>query len=323
MLFKENGRPGNWKSFLRFARSNGSPPEPEKDPKIVEYEKLIKKYQGICSRVSQLQSFKIHHLDLKALFERAGNPKSIKISGMPDTHVKFMDKVAVKSYIEFLKWYQPDVHLIFGDFVDCEGISHWETDDLQPRRLVPEMFQARALLERLTEATPECSTRIYLTGNHEDWIRQGMGRMPELFDGLDKLDLDITMDKLLDLPRFGYVSFPVNDLVQIGNAHFTHGLYTTSAHAKKHMSVLKCNIYYGHTHDHQVWNETSIYGDMEAASMGCLARMDAKFLRGKPNNWKHGHGVWEVFPDGTYTHYFVPIIRGRTSFAGKVFDGNI
>lgn len=322
-LFGTNGRKnGNWHSFLEVARSQAgyTPDQPIKMP---NYEKLEKKYKSICLKTTQLQAFKIHHLDLVEMFKRAGNPPSLKLSGMPDTHVKYMDKVAVKAYLKFLWWYKPHIHLIFGDFADCEGISHWESDSLEPRRLVPEMLQARELLQEIVNHTPETSTRIFVTGNHEDWIRQGMGKMPELFDGIEQLGIDINVDKLLDLEKYGYESFPVNDLVKIGNAHFTHGVYAGSNHPKKHLATFKCNIYYGHTHDNHSYNETSIYGNMEAAANGCLARLDAKFLRGKPNNWVHGHGVWEIFPDGTFVRYFVPIFHGRSSFAGQIFDGNI
>jgi hypothetical protein len=309
---------GNWGEFIRTARANF--PDPEKP--IIEYAKLEKKYKSICSKIEHLQAFKVHILDLNELFERAGNPPSLKVSGMPDTHVKYMDKRAVRSYMKFLEWYQPDVHLIFGDFADCEGISHWESDQLEPRRLVPEMIEARRLLDNIVSITPKASSRIFLTGNHEDWIKQGMARMPEMFEGIEKLGIDISVDSLLNLSGFGYDVFPVNDLVRIGNAHFTHGTYAGTTHARKHMQVFKCNIYYGHTHDNQVWNETSIYGPMEAAANGCLSRLDAKFLRGKPNNWVHGHGAWEFFRDGSFTRYFIPIYHGKSSFAGQIFDGN-
>ena len=321
---KPDGSKGDWQQFVTMARATRSESDPADtaDKKIVEYAKLEAKYRSICLKKTMLQAFTIHHLDLKELFRRAGNPKSLKVSGMPDTHVKYMDKRAVSSYLHFLRWYQPDVHLIFGDFADCEGISHWENESMEPRRLVPEMLQARELLAKIVECTPRASTRIFLTGNHEDWIKQGMSKMPEMFDGIEKLGININVDTLLDLPFYGYESFPVNDLVKIGNAHFTHGVYAQSAHAKKHMQVFKGNIYYGHTHDNQVHNETSIHGNVEAAANGCLSRLDAKFLRGKPNNWVHGHGAWEFFPDGSFSRYFIPIHHGLSSFAGNIFDGN-
>lgn len=307
----------NWDNFLKIAKANIEPIKP-----LPDYIKLIKRYKSICSHIEQLQAFKVHILDLEELFERAGNPPSLRLSGMPDTHVKFMDKPAVMSYLKFLEWYNPDIHLIFGDFADCEGISHWPSNDLEPRRLIPEMIQARQLLENIIKLTPKVSTRIFLTGNHEDWIEKGLSSMPELFEGIEQLGIDISVKSLLNLNKYEYQLFPVNDLIRIGKAHFTHGIYTAQAHAKKHMSVYKCNIYYGHLHDNQVYNETSIYGNLEAACNGCLSKLNAKFLRGKPNNWVHGHGAWEFFRDGSYTRYFIPIFNGKSSMAGNIFDGN-
>lgn len=285
-------------------------------------QKLLKQFHKLCAKTEKIQGFFRHTLDLEEMFRRAGNPEVLKMSGMPDTHVKFRDVEAVKSYFKFRQWYKPHVQLIFGDFPDCEGISHWPAESLEPRRLVPEMIEAKALLQEMKEGTPDTTSWIYLEGNHEFWIRQALNRMPELFEGLDQLGLEITLEKLLDLEKFGYELYPMNHLVQIGKAHFTHGIYCGGSHAKKHLDVFKTNIYYGHVHDRTVHRQTSIEGDLEAASQGCLARLDAKFLKGKPNSWSHGSGCWEFFRDGSYIHYWVPIINGVTAFCGNVFDGN-
>lgn len=283
---------------------------------------LEKRYRQLCSKREQIQGFFRSTLDLKEMFERAGNPPSLKISAQPDTHAKFVDKPAFNSYLKFLQYYKPHAHIIMGDFVDCEGLSHWPADDLEPRRIVPEMKVARELLQKLVDVTPQCSTRIYLTGNHEAWIEQAFSKMPELFDGLAELDIEISLKTLLGLPKFGYDLFPLNEIVQIGKANFTHGLYTGASHAAAHLKKLKCNLYYAHLHDTQETNETSIDGPMEAATFGCLCKLDAKFLKGKPNNWVHGHAVFEFFPDGSYTWFKVRIFNGKTSFNGIVFDGN-
>lgn len=287
-----------------------------------EERKLLKQYRALCSRREQIQGFFRSTLDLKELFSRAGNPPSLKLSFQPDTHAKYRDRAAVNSYIAFLRYWKPHVHMIGGDFVDCEGLSHWEPDSLEPRRIVPEMKLARELLAEIVDATPECSSRIYLEGNHENWIVQAFNKMPELFDGLAELDIEISLKTLLGLGKFGYDLFPLNELVQIGRAHFTHGIYTGDAHAKKHLSVFKTNIYYGHLHDEQSYNQTSIDGNLEAASIGCLCRLDAKFLKGRPNNWVHAHGAFEFFPDGSYNWYKIRINNGRAAFNGQIFDGN-
>jgi hypothetical protein len=290
---------------------------------IAKDQKLENQFKKICSTKTQIQGFFMEELSLPDLFQRAGNPAALKMTGQPDTHLKFVDVAAYRAYKKFIEWYQPDIDLMFGDYLDCEGISHWPSDSLEPRRLVPEIILGRKDLAEKVALTPDTSTRIFLIGNHEDWIRQSFNRMPEFFHEIDKLGYDFSLDGLLNLKGYGYQSYEVNHLLKIGKALFTHGIYCGGSHAKKHMSVFKANIYYGHLHDNQTYNETSIYGNLEAASMGCLARLDAKFLRGKPNNWTHGFGVWEFFPNGNYTRYFLPIFDGKLSFCGKVFDGNV
>lgn len=284
--------------------------------------KLEKQFKKICSTRSSIQGHFVDELDLKELFQRAGNPATLKATVQPDSHLKYVDRRAYNCFKKFMSWYQPDIDILLGDYLDCEGISHWPNDSLEPRKMVPEILMGREDLKHRKLLTPKTSTRIFLTGNHEIWIEQAMTRLPEFFHGIDKLGYDFSLNGLLGLEELGYELFPLNHLVRIGKAHFTHGLYTGSNHAKKHVQMLKCNIYYGHLHDNQVYNETSIYGNIEAASHGCLARLDARFLKNRPNNWLHGFGVFEFFPDGNFTRLFVPIFDGKCSFAGMVFDGN-
>lgn len=309
---------GAWSIALQAAGLTSA--KLSKRQSITPEQKLIKKYESICKKREPIQGFFRTSLDLSELFARAGNPSVLKLSAQPDTHAKFVDRKAFNSYLAFLRYYKPDIHLIMGDFVDCEGLSHWPSDDMEPRRIVPEMKIARGLLQELVDATPTTSTRLYITGNHEDWIEQAFARMPELFDGLAELDIEVNLKTLLGLPKFGYELFPLNELVKIGNAHFTHGLYTGSNHAKKHLDTLKCNIYYAHLHDTLETNQTSIDGNMEAGTFGCLCRLDAKFLKGKPNNWSHAHGAFEFFPDGSYNWYKLRIVNGRCAFNGLVFE---
>lgn len=312
---------GNYETLLMSAGLASNRNKLDADPRLES--KLLQKYKSICSKKELIQGFYRHTLDLAKMFELAGNPDILKVSVQPDTHVKFRDVPAVNSYLKFLKYYQPDVHLILGDFPDCEGISHWPNSSMEPRRLIPEMKESRALLQEIADATKKATTRIYCEGNHEDWITQGLARMPELFDGLEDFGMEINLSKLLNLDGFGYELFPMNHLVQIGNAHFTHGIYCGTHHAKKHLDVFKSNIYYGHVHDSQTFNSTSMSGGIEAAAQGCLCRLDAKFLKGRANNWQNGHGVFEFRRDGSYSRHFVHIQKGISSFNGNLFDGNI
>lgn len=282
--------------------------------------KLIRQYKALCSKREQIQGFFRSTLDLSEMFSRAGNPPILRLSVQGDTHAKFVDRPAFNSYLSFLRFWKPHAHLIIGDFADCEGLSHWPEESLEPRRIVPEMKIARGLLQELVDSTPEASTRIFLEGNHENWIAQAFTKMPELFDGLAELDIEISVQSLLGLKKYGYDFFPLNEIVKIGNANFTHGIYTGQHHAKKHLDVFKESIYYGHIHDVQEFNDTSMDGHLEAACVACLCRLDAKFLKGKPNKWVHGHRAFEFFPDGSYNSYNLRIFNGRTAYMGKVFE---
>lgn len=291
------------------------------DKKKSRDEKLLKKYVALCAKTEKIQGFFRQTLNLDELFERAGNPEVLKLSAQPDTHGKYRDEKAYRCYLKFLEYYKPDIHMIMGDYADCEGLSHWPESSLEPRRIVPEMKLIREMLAETVAATPSCSTRIFLKGNHEDWIDQALTKFPELFDGLAELDIEISVKSLMALEKFGYQLFPMNHLVQIGKAHYTHGWYLGSGHARKHLAQLGCNLFYGHAHDMDEANDTNIHGSIEAASLGCLSRLDAKFLKGKKNNWCHAHGTFEFFRDGTYFFNKHRIFDGKMSYNGRVFEG--
>lgn len=270
----------------------------------------------------KLQGFVVHELDLDELFERAGNPEVLKLIAQPDTHVPFHDEAALSALLSFSRDYRPDVWQIMGDFADMAGISHWPSDDLKPRRLIPEMIEARKVLKQIQEASESVSTRIYISGNHENWLEQAkVAKLPELFDGIEELGIDVSLAALLNLNDFDYTLYPMNDIIRIGHANFSHGIYAGNNHPKTHLDKLKKNFYYGHLHDTKAWNDTGMDGPIEAQSLGCLCRLDAKFLKGKPNNWVHSFGVFEFMCDGSYTFSCIKIINGKFAYNGKIYSG--
>lgn len=269
---------------------------------------------------SMLESFNLVDTDLDELFKINGDPDVIRVLARPDSHIEEKDETALRLYEDFARWYKPHVDLIMGDFIGAGGVSHWDAKDLKPKRLVPEVKEARAVLESFIAATPETKTRIYLTGNHEDWINQAMiSHLPEMFDGLDDLNLTPNLKKLLNLDAYGYELIELNHILRIGFANFTHGFYTGLNHPKTHLDKIKASIYYGHMHDMKNTHDSGINGTIEAASLGCLCRVDGKFMKSKPTNWVQGFGVFEFFKDGTYSFYQVKIFNGKFSFCGKVF----
>lgn len=286
----------------------------------LEPNKKEKKQKAFKWKRKQIESFKVHELDLAELFEKHGNPEILKLTAQPDTHMKHRDLDAVGAFLNFLDWYRPHVHIIGGDLLDAEGVSHWPSNDLKPRSFVPEVVEARQFLDALKRRLNANSDILYIEGNHEDWIRQAMvAKMPEFFFGLDELGLLPDLKSLLDLDQRQIPLIPVNEILKIGKLHFTHGLFTGPSAPKKHLNLIKGNIYYFHTHDVLTHHEPSMHGMIESASLGCLCRLDAPFLKGRPNNWVHAFGVFEIQRDGTYSFYCPKMFNGQFSFAGKIF----
>jgi predicted MPP superfamily phosphohydrolase len=263
------------------------------------------------------------------MFEKAGNPETIRLVALPDIHVddrddRGHDERAMACVMDFLSWYSPDALLIGGDFLDMGPISHWGAEDMNSRRLVPQIQKGREILSGLVNLVPrakENGNLFFVEGNHEDWLRQWLvlGTNPIVFDGIEELGIEFNVPGLLNLKGYGFTFFPLNEFVRIGKANFTHGLFCGDAHAKKHLMELKCNIFYFHLHDTQSYIARSIDGPLEAQSLGCLCRKDAPFLKGKPNNWRQAFGVFEFFPDGSFTKTVPEILDGKMSYAGRVF----
>lgn len=278
------------------------------------------KNQKFKYQKSQIESFFVHEVDLAEIFKKAGNPSVIRMLAIPDVHVKNRDVKAVETLLEFAEWYCPHVVLLYGDFLDCEDLSHWEPKDTAPREFIPEVLEARELLEEINRRTPKAVYRVYLKGNHEDWIDQAFAaKLPAFFHGLEQIGLMPDLKALLDLDRLNYDLIPLNHFLKIGKSHHTHGLFTGPNHPAKHLALVKGNIYYGHMHDMKETHEPTINGIIEAASCGHLSRNDAKFLKGRPNNWQHGFNTFEFFTDGSYSRFAIKIFNGRFSFNGKIF----
>lgn len=282
--------------------------------------KETKKPEKIKYKKTQIDGIFIHEFDLDKLFEQTGKDV-ITLVAQPDTHIKHKDDKATSIYLEIIHDIKPDIDLILGDFLDAEGVSHWPPDSLEEKRIVPEILSGREFLGHKVAVTPDTKERIFLWGNHEDWFRQALLQMPNLFHGISEICPEFNLGSMLGLDKYGYREIPLNHLLKIGKAHFTHGVYTGDSHAKAHLSKFKVNIFYGHLHDTQSYCDTSAAGTLVAQSLGCLCKLDARFLRGKINNWKQAFGVFYFRRDGSFTHYVVPIVDGVAVFNGKTYRG--
>jgi len=268
----------------------------------------------------------VHGVDIKTLFKKAKLKQNevFKLIVQPDTHCPEHDPAAVNAFCKFLKYYKPHGLINLGDFLEMKGVSHWAPIDPKPKRLIPEIKVGKSVLQRIDIAAGvQCRFKRFITGNHEYWLEQYLNlNCSEIFDGIEDLGIDLSVEGFLGLKKLGYETIPFNEILAVGEANFIHGMYTGKHHASKHLDVFQANIYYGHVHDVQGHSAVNIRALHEAKSLGCLRTLNAPFLKGKPNNWAHSWGIFEFMADGTYTRYEPILVNGRLSYNGIIFDGN-
>lgn len=288
----------------------------DKASKTQPRSKKEKKFKPVNKK---LESFTVHDANLSQLFRDAKLDKDdvLKLVVQPDTHIPNEDKTAVKVFCNFLKDYKPHGLINLGDFMEMGSVSHWGTNG---NKFTQEVKYAREVLKQIGNAAgTQCIFKRYIIGNHEDWLNQYLSlKVPEL-GNLEEIGTSLKFEDLVGLKDLGYRVIPLNEILRVGNAHFIHGYYTGMSHAKKHLDIFGVNIYYGHLHDVQSYSGVSVKGTHEAMSLGCLCKLQATFLKGKPNNWSHAFGIYEFRFDGSYTRYVPIIVDGEFSFNGKTY----
>jgi predicted phosphodiesterase len=211
---------------------------------------------------------------------------------------------------------KPDKFILGGDIGDFAYLSHWH-------ELAPGKWESKRLVndyEWLGGFADQIKAKIsknitYILGNHEYWIEQFMDKFPML-----KGIMDIPTG--IHAKERGIKIVPYGGIEKIGKLNFIHGNYTGKYHAQQTVDNYGANMRYGHTHDHMVMPKVSALDTRphNAMSCGCLCNRNPEYNHGRPNKWQHGFYVAYVFADGTFSDYFVPIIKGRFVFNGKVYQ---
>jgi predicted phosphodiesterase len=206
-----------------------------------------------------------------------------KIVFLTDIHAPH--NIELGPIFEFIQDFKPNKIVLGGDIHDFTSVCQWIAD--QSRTLVGGTILQnhdelkRVVLEPLHKAAPKAEI-TYITGNHEDWLRQAVSIKPE-FAGLVELERHLPKQiRLLQLNQAYHV-----------NKHlcFLHGLYTTKYHAFQTVHAVHKSVFYGHTHDIQRYTDISpvdVSQFYTGASCGCLCTLNPSYMKNKPNRWVNG-----------------------------------
>ena len=235
-----------------------------------------------------------------------------KVIVLPDIHLGDEDIRALALAFQIIKDEKPDEVILIGDVLEMEAVSRWPKNSPEVKYLKDEFKKGNAFLDKLQSLTKKVT---YIEGNHSLWVRDYINnKCPELFGLLDlETGLKLKERKIELIPHgIPYV---------VGKKIFIHGLYTGKHHAMKHGEIFGKSITYGHLHSYQSATVVSYDRSIRATCIGCLCKLDKKFLKGKPTNWTHGIQINYFFPDGTFSEYFIEFINYRTVWKDKVYNG--
>lgn len=271
--------------------------------------------------------------DIKGLYgNKAGKKGNFKMVVLPDIHYPDFDPVAIKVLLEYLKDYKPDGLLFLGDLWEMDAVTRWDRESNDVDKALTEFEGCIKWLKKgiLKAAGPQCKTKIFLMGNHEDWFRQYVDDMrsfsPDKIKLLERMYGSARFEDLCGLKDIGFDVHPyitehnACHMIKIGHAHFTHGNIAGMNPAKKLFMQVLANVYQGHTERIDTYIHKSIRGLLEAMCLGTL-RDPSKvtFNKGRLLGWNHSFSTFEFMDDGYFSRATHLILNGRISVNGKTY----
>ena len=237
-----------------------------------------------------------------------------KILSLFDLHIPF--NIPLGPVLEFVKDFKPNVIILGGDVGEWGCVSHWVCN--QSRALdhgtISQAYEdiEREIIFPLADAAPYAK-KIFLTGNHEDWLRKAAEADPNL-RGFIELERNLK----------GWKIYPFNVPYRAGkNLCYIHGTYHNKYHARTTADAfVGSSVIYGHVHSMQSFSNISPVDSKHfyrAQSLGCLCNLNPEFMKNKPNAWIHGFGYCYLNDDGTFHDVPVVIVRNKFWAEGRLY----
>lgn len=234
--------------------------------------------------------------------------------------VPLHDPRAFSVTMQFLKDFKPHDLILGGDILDCGAVSHW--NKLKPRkvegfRLLKDAEECRKqVIEPLENMLPKDGRKVYIVGNHEDWLEDVMDKEPALSGLLD-------LKKLLRLQQWEVI--PQGKGTWYGKLYYMHGdTIKGGTHcAKKGVDDYTRNVRFGHHHTYQAFTKTSPI-DTELPHTGialpCLCGREPGYMERIPNRWVQGFQWGYMSESGVpFEEHIAIIINGQVSINGKLY----
>lgn len=212
---------------------------------------------------------------------------------------------------------KPSYFVFLGDQLDMDAVNHWDIEQGNKRgmegkrlRKTYDDFNSQ-IMDQLNLSLPDYCRKIFLLGNHCNFIEKYIDKIPEL-EGFAEVRRNVHLDNWEVIDNKGFA--------KIGKMYFTHGdiLKNGKFHTDKMVQVSERNIFYGHFHTLQSFVKVNSF-DCEphmAMCIPCACDKNPDYMKNKPSAWVNGFGVFYIMPNGNFNIY--PVISSKDHF---IFNG--
>lgn len=235
-----------------------------------------------------------------------------------DVHHPYHNKKLWENILKVCKKCQPDYFVFGGDNMDMDSVNHWEIDKgnkrgMEGKRLRKsyDTFQTE-ILDEIEKVLPDYCRKIYMYGNHEEFIERYIDKIPEL-EGFAEIERNLNLKE--------WEIIPYRQTVKVGKIYFHHGEYTGIHHANKMVQTFGRNIVYGHCHTFQVHTSvTPIDSQAHSAySMPCACDINPGYMKNRPSAWVNGFGSFYIHPDKNFNIFPIISSNGHFVFQGEYY----
>lgn len=245
---------------------------------------------------------------------------------VPDTHYPKYNKPTFKALLDFLSRNKPAGLVFLGDQMDNQEVSPYTKGYAKLRIEAGTLLDnakgfERDILRPIEKYLSKDTERIYIEGNHDDWIQQLINQQPEL-DGFQTYDI-------LDLKNKGWKHIECGKHFRKGKLTFLHGETISgcgnqnpAGTAKKALELYATNIIFGHFHSPQMNTKVLPFDAKEkwqAYVSPVLADCNPSYLRHRPTAWVNGFSVVEFQSNGQFNVYLINVIDGSFSYGGVIY----
>jgi hypothetical protein len=237
-----------------------------------------------------------------------------------DLHWPKPHKPTVNAMLDFVRKNNIDGFIFGGDVFDNDHVSHHNKGKISIEASGTIAKDTKTfddgLFTELNQILPKSCRKIWMDGNHDDWLNQYLEQHPQMAGSIER-------QNTLHLKSRGWEYFPCGSIVRIGRLCFIHGeTLGGKYHAQTAVDRYCTNVAYGHFHTMQSAVKILPHNAEQrwvAQSFPAMCGLNPTYLRNKPTAWVNGFGIFEFYDGGFFNMWPVVVTRGRFTFGGRVY----